>query len=559
MKILNKKIGTSLIALCLLIGLVVIGCSKKELLLPEYENIAVEGFDNLVLTGRQNSILAQWDRLAQKDVDYVLVRYMDDTADGKSVQTRRYARDREEIIIYNLQNFKEYELTFMVVDNYGNTSDSIVAKATPIAEIVNVFVAGGDTEGSVDIIWEDPEDPFEVFSAVFFYDEEGNLLGSADRGEQQITLTGLTPGEEIVIRAKVKLGDGFSEGIDIVASPRVILPPPGEVIDLVVKGKTNHLELTWENPTDESFAFVEVYFGAGSVESDATTRFMGQPETIAGNRMKVLIPNLVNGTQYVALIKTSDIHGNVSTGIVAFGTPKNTVHEGNLVIGTQQDVDAFNEDITYIKGNLTISSSVLTSGFDKLSNLDSISGNLLYAAASGSTGIFEFPNLQKVGGMIEVNGFYVDGALNFPQLKLVGGNFRVRYFNVHTISAPLLERVGTTTSNEMYFFGAANNLTTLNFPSLQRIEGRFLLGRLSAITNLDGFSALNHVGGNFIIGHGAFSNQEDASYGCASLTNLCGIRSLMQSGYIGGSVTLVNFTAPFAPTQAGIAAGNCSN
>lgn len=553
MNVLNKKISGSKPFLYAVVILLFAGCNKLELLLPHYESRDVEGFENLVLTGRQNSVLAQWNRLGEEDVDYILVRYMDETANGESLQTRRYARDRQEISINNLQNFKEYEFTFMVVDNYGNTSDSIVANATPIAEITNIFATGGETEGAVNIIWEDPEDPYDTFNGVFFYDASDNLLASVDRGVEAVTLTGLPSGQEVGIKAKIRLGtDFYSSGIQFTVNPRVVLPPPGEVTDLVVKGKTNVLELTWENPSDANFAFVEIYWGAGTDQAQATNFIQSQPEPMPGGRMKIVIPDLTNETQYVVLIKTSDTHGNASDGTWMTGTPKNTTYDGNISINSQADLDNYNGDITYIKGNLTISNFSAIVTLDKFNNLDSITGNFLYQNNSAyDYEIDDFSGLQKVGGNMEFVSIWPDRAVVLPQLREVGGAFMVRYFNLNTIAAPALERVG----GEMYFLGSAPNLTTLEFSSLERVGGQLLFAILPNITDLNGFSALNHVGGNFVIGVGRWG-ATGSSQACG-FTNLCGIRPLMQSGFIGGTVTIEQI--PIAPiTRADIAAGNCS-
>lgn len=552
MNILNRKIAGIPYFLYIMTIVFFVGCSKPELHLSPYEKRDVERFDNLTLSGRQNSVLAQWDRLAAEDVDYILVQYMEETAVGEGLQTRRFARDRREIAINNLENFKAYAFTFMVIDKFGNTSDSIVASATPLAEVLNLFASGGDTEGSVDMIWDDPEDPFDVFTGVYFYDEQDGLLGSVDRGVQAITLTGLPPGEEVTITAKIKLGDDFSEGIDIVASPRVVLPPPGEVVDLLVKGKTNLLELTWENPTDESFSFVEIYWGIGTDQTQATTRFMGQAQEIPGGRMKAFIPNLNNGTQYVVVIKTSDIHGNASDGTMEVGTPKNTTHVGNITIGSMDDYNNYNEETTYIQGNLIIENLESIVDLDKFHNLDSISGLFTYKSNSSwdYLQIDDFENLQKVGGNLTFTSVWPAADVILPLLRHVGGDFIVSYTGLKSIAAPALERV----SGQMYFLGGSA-LESLSFPALTRVDVRLLFANLPSIKNLDGFSALNYIGGDFVIGRDPWG--ATGSGQACGFTNICGVRPLMQTGTVTGNV-VIEQTPLGTKTKADIVAGNCS-
>lgn len=552
MNILNRKIAGIPCFLYMITILFFLGCSKPELRIPNYEMRDVERFDNLTLSGRQNSVLAQWDRLAAEDVDYILVQYMDETATGEGLQTRRFARDRQQITINNLKNFRAYEFTFMVVDKFGNTSDSIVASATPLAEILNVFASGGDTEGSVDIIWEDPEDPFDVFTGVYFYDENDILLGSVDRGVEEITLTGLPSGQEVTITGKIKLGDDFSEGIEIVASPRVVLPPPGEVVDLLVKGKTNLLEITWENPGDDTFAFVEIYWGVGADEAQATTRFMGQPQAIPGGRMKALIPNLSNGTQYVVLIKTSDIHGNASDGKVEIGTPKNTTHVGNITIGSMADYDNYNAETTYIQGNLIIENLGSIVDLNKFHNLDSISGLFTYRNNSSWSylQIDDFENLQKVGGNLTFTSVWPAANVTLPMLRSVGGDFVASYIGLKSIAAPVLERV----NGQMYFLGGAA-LESLSFPALTRVSVRLLFANLPLMRNLDGFSALNYIGGDFVIGRDPWG--ATGSGQACGFTNICGVRPLMQTGTITGNVVIEQIPMG-TRTRADIVSGNCS-
>ncbi len=82
--------------------------------------------------------------------------------------------------------------------------------------------------------------------------------------------------------------------------------PPGEVSALAGVEGIGEVTLSWINPSDLDFDYVEIWYGIGNTE----TKFEGQILNTG-----TILSGLENGVTYSFLIKTVDDFGNKSTGI----------------------------------------------------------------------------------------------------------------------------------------------------------------------------------------------------------------------------------------------------
>lgn len=204
------------------------------------------------------------------------------------------------------------------------------------------------------------------------------------------------------------------------------------------------------------------------------------------------------------------------------------VHEGNVTLQTQADVDAFAESgITAVEGNLTIativtgdtirslaalsnlksvkyelnigsnflgnnlqglenleSASTITIGSDyytkmkeltqvALPALKKVNNALTLTAPSAKT--IELPLLESVGGNLTINNDSLY-TCNINSLQSIGGDLGVWYSkNIVEFKAPKLKRAGNVT------FAADTKLVEMDFPLLESIDGRFYIGSMSEV------------------------------------------------------------------------------
>lgn len=92
--------------------------------------------------------------------------------------------------------------------------------------------------------------------------------------------------------------------------------PPAEVSELSGEAGNGKVTLRWTDPTDADFAKVSITYSPGG-----TTAI-----EIGKGRQEAVIAGLKNGSEYVFTLKTADVAGNMSAGIVSDGfTPEATV------------------------------------------------------------------------------------------------------------------------------------------------------------------------------------------------------------------------------------------
>lgn len=114
-------------------------------------------------------------------------------------------------------------------------------------------------------------------------------------------------------------------------------------------------------------------------------------------------------------------------------------------------------------------------------NFKEIKDTLSIQAIPTDCGDISFPQLEKVGGYIHLNGANsICNSISMPKLKEVGSQLFINKINPKAVFVPLLEEVGTG-NNQTYATLSSQavhldckELETLEFPSLKTIKGRGL-------------------------------------------------------------------------------------
>ena len=291
-----------------------------------------------------------------------------------------------------------------------------------------------------------------------------------------------------------------------------------------------------------------------TLESDTTRGSAGTntirvtaTENTGGARMDTVIITTMGGSG--ASLKDTVV---ITQGGASIQAPNDTTYVGNIIVITQEQVDALLDTLagkTRIDGNLTIghtdetsrsnitnvtplSNIVCITGYvriqqngqlvnlNALNNVQSIGesfeisyndtlttlGNFsALQTIGGGFGVWsnaklptlgDFPALQTVGGYFEVNNNDTLTTFgDFPALQSIGGGFRVK----NNATLPTLGNFSTLQSIGEYF--EINNNATLptlgNFSTLQSIGGYFNVNNNDTLTTLGNFSTLQTIGGYF--------------------------------------------------------------
>lgn len=174
-------------------------------------------------------------------------------------------------------------------------------------------------DGQVTLNWTDPtEDDFDHVEITCSRSEEKIFV---EKGIQTALITGLINGEEYTFSLTTVDAAG-NAGRSVVTPPCIPVSvdpddvtPPAEVSELSGEAGNGKVTLRWTDPTDADFAKVSITYSPGG-----TTAI-----EIGKGRQEAVIAGLKNGSEYVFTLKTADVAGNMSTGIVSDGfTPEAT-------------------------------------------------------------------------------------------------------------------------------------------------------------------------------------------------------------------------------------------
>jgi hypothetical protein len=174
---------------------------------------------------------------------------------------------------------------------------------------------------------------------------------------------------------------------------------------------------------------------------------------------------------------------------------------GDLTIRSEEQALYFCDHYDTVLGNLEI----YTWGpdFTALSCLKEVSLNLRTDGRYNDIlTAQDLPSLETVGGQLTMTGNYVSSA-SLPALERVGllhfdqlGWAGTTPFDV---SFPTLIEAGLPGDTEGSVWIYSSGMATLDFGSLETVNGGFQIGGNESLLNLDGFGALDTVTGDFSI------------------------------------------------------------
>jgi hypothetical protein len=186
------------------------------------------------------------------------------------------------------------------------------------------------------------------------------------------------------------------------------------------------------------------------------------------------------------------------------------VHPGAVILNTQDEVDAFRQgSYTIIDGYLAIGR---TSGTDTITSLAPLAGlktvtgsiivNVMYM---GEDLVFEhletvgelyvlskkvktarFPNLTTVRMNINIEQAASIRTLDFPELTVIDKTLRIyQVDSLATMNFPKLKRVRENINLDVQATSKMNSLQTITFPSLETVDGSFIIVRWQEVTEIN--------------------------------------------------------------------------
>ncbi len=196
---------------------------------------------------------------------------------------------------------------------------------------------------------------------------------------------------------------------------------------------------------------------------------------------------------------------------------------GDLIIqhcGTLENIDGL-ENINQIEGQLIIQNNNALSNLDGLSGLTSINDNLIIANMPNLKNIDGLTNLQSIQGNLNIEMNQDLMNLNgLSNLSSVNGNIQMRN-NFSILNLDGLSKI-TSVNGELKIL-SNSELTNLNgLGNLSSVGGDLVIGSNINLLNLDGLSNLTSVGGSL----GISSNP--------AITDLDGLSNInsIEGGYI---------------------------
>lgn len=150
------------------------------------------------------------------------------------------------------------------------------------------------------------------------------------------------------------------------------------------------------------------------------------------------------------------------------------IHDGNLMVDEKTDL-GYLKSLTRIKGNLLIKDTAKVASFDNLTRIDgviNINNNMILSRVI-------FPNLISVGTNKSGNSIRVSDSpllkeLLFPKLlKSDGAIFISNNKRLKRVEFPRITWIGSNKSGWSFDIQKIDNLTRLNFPLLESMDGSF--------------------------------------------------------------------------------------
>ena len=204
---------------------------------------------------------------------------------------------------------------------------------TPPGKIIlteNSVVAGN---GKVFLSWQNPDDEDFYGTEISFApvvdgvilpmvvegEESGNssilVNGLEDEFEYTFTLVSIdksqNKAEPVIVKAKT-----FPNTSD--------RTPPAEVMNLTVTPLSNRVKLEWNDPSDEDLFGIEVSWTEISDGSRSVSVMDEKSLFIAPGMECIEVSVLENDVEYQFSVKTMDVNGNKSAGVVINSTPKSS-------------------------------------------------------------------------------------------------------------------------------------------------------------------------------------------------------------------------------------------
>ena len=204
---------------------------------------------------------------------------------------------------------------------------------TPPGKIIlteNAAVAGN---GKVLLSWKNPGDEDFYGTRVLFTPAAEDVsqpfvIKGGDSGNSSILIKGLENETEYTFSLiALDKNQNESEAVTINATP--VTPPdtsdkiaPGEVLNLSALPFNKRVKLEWNDPSDEDLFGIEVSWAEVSDGSRAVSAMDEKSLFVAPDMGCIEVPVLENDVEYQFSVKTMDVSGNKSAGVVINSTPK---------------------------------------------------------------------------------------------------------------------------------------------------------------------------------------------------------------------------------------------
>ncbi|WP_339701520.1 hypothetical protein [uncultured Marixanthomonas sp.] len=317
------------------------------------------------------------------------------------------------------------------------------------------------------------------------------------------------------------------------------------------------------NEGDLSFTITQQQNPVGALAVDATSgELTVADETLFDFEINPSITAVVT-------VANEGISQNVILEINVQDIFEEKIYEGDLLLVTQKDVEAFaQQEYTQITGSLNIGdysenndiydlsplqsltkidvglnifANDLLRNLNGLENLNYIGGNLLIRNNNLLVDIKSLSQLTDIQGNLEMSyNFLLADFTGLHNITTVKGSLSILYYRYSEIKG--LSRITAVEEDLILYFN--NSLEKPNLNNIKSIGGKLEIRTNYYIFNLDFLTNLEEVDGDLII------------TGNNRLENLCGLQPLLAANNLNGTYTVAD--NPYNPSKQDIIEGNCS-
>ena len=310
-----------------LVSLIIVSCEKIQDDIKDY--IAPGEVSDLYVISADRNAIVTWN--IPNDEDYAGVEISCEPAAGTLINPVILGKNVKSISLSGFEIGKTYIFKVRTFDTNLNYSNGVTIEST--VDDTNDYISPGEVcdfnvisaDGNAVATWNIPNDEDYAGVEISCEPAAGTLSTPIILGEntKSISLSGFEIGKTYVFKARTfDTNLNYSNGVTIESTviDTADYDAPGEVSDLFFENLDEAVKVSWVDPDNEDLFGIEITY-LGITQSRTAYTMPENSIIVAPNTCYAIINNLQNGLNYSFVVRTIDLCGNKSNGIMINLTP----------------------------------------------------------------------------------------------------------------------------------------------------------------------------------------------------------------------------------------------